>query len=272
MNQKYTGVWIPAIVFDLPLSLTARVLYGIVDSLDGDEGCWASNNYLADKIGVSVRAVQEAVKELTDAGLLVRSIEDNYQRTLRTVSHEAVLRATQNLHGGVCKSCTGGYAESAHYNKEDNKEDNKEPPTPFEKGLQGIVNKINLSHSQKPKKQSVVPDLDSIPWSEPLPFDSKAFGDAWGMLVSYLEEKNRLKASQTGKKPKANLCRVLPEQQRLLWEQFKEWGEQKSIDNIRESIRRGYSTVFECSGKKMLTQGNGKYYKPLTPEDHLTQD
>lgn len=85
------GTWIPKAVLervDIPLS--ARVLYGLIDALDGDEGCYASNGWIATNLALTPRQVQNLLKTLIDNGLVVR-LEVDGKRILRTVEKQALV-------------------------------------------------------------------------------------------------------------------------------------------------------------------------------------
>ena len=62
-EAKFTGVWIPTEVLQLEtLSITEKVVYGIVSALDNEEGCYASNGYLARTLQLSDRQVKNVLK------------------------------------------------------------------------------------------------------------------------------------------------------------------------------------------------------------------
>lgn len=92
-EPKFTGVWIPAGVFQTQtVSLTAKVVYGVVDALDNDAGCFASNAYLSRHLGLSVRQLQAILADLEVANLVTRVDEDG-RRVIRTVEKVALQRA-----------------------------------------------------------------------------------------------------------------------------------------------------------------------------------
>jgi hypothetical protein len=125
MSQpKFTGVWIPVEVFQMEtLTITEKVVYGIVNALDNEEGCFASNGYLAQTLQLSERQVKNVLKTLIDYKLVVR-VELNGRRLLRTVEKQALVGATDFLGRGKSISPRGG-SKLPTYNKEDNKEDIK---------------------------------------------------------------------------------------------------------------------------------------------------
>lgn len=227
-EPKFTGVWIPAGVFQTTtISITAKVVYGVVDSLDNEEGCFASNAYLSKHLGLGERQLRNLLKELDDARLITR-VETDGRRIIRTVEKVALQIAlasgqvTRSV--GVAKNClggrqniaTGGGKKLPTYNKEDNKED-KDTGT-------------------------------NAPWVSPLPFSSEAFSKAWQGWIDYRKQlKKPLKDATV----------------QAQWKEFVLWGEQKSVEAIEQSIKQGWQGLFEPS-KKFGTKAT----KALTPEDH----
>jgi hypothetical protein len=233
-EPKFTGVWIPASVFQTPtISLTAKVVYGVVDALDNEEGCFASNAYLSRHLGLSVRQLQTILSELEDAKLILRVACEGH-RVIRTVEKVALTNAlastqvtrseggAENRTGGVKKTARGGCGKPHTYSKEDNKE---------------LINT---------KGQPV--DLDSIPWVSALPFSSEAFSKAWQSWIDYRKEL---------KKPLKDATVTAQ------WKEFVAWGEEKSIASIQQSIKNGWQGLFEP--KQNFTKGNTNV---LTARDH----
>lgn len=214
-EPKFTGVWIPAQIFQsAELSNTAKLLYGVVAGLDGEEGCYASNAYLQASLRQGERAIQVVLKQLEDAGLIVRE-EINGRRIIRTVEGIA-LTGCKNLREGVKKSAGRGCKIMHPYNKVDNKADKNT-------GTEAM-------------------------WIVRLPFGSDAFINAWKGWVAYHKERKKPLKDATVQAQ----CK-----------QFKEWGEDKSIFAIQQSIMQGWAGIFEP--KKNI----GVYKaKPLTAEDH----
>jgi hypothetical protein len=227
-EPKFTGVWIPAGVFQTTsISITAKVVYGVVDGLDNDEGCFASNAYLSKHLGLGERQLRNLLKELEDSRLITR-VEQEGRRIIRTVEKVALQNALADAQVtrsvGVAKNCLGGRKEIAvgggkilpTYNKENNKGD----------------------------KDTVQQQM----WLVRLPFGSDAFIASWKSWVQYRKE---MKKTLTDSSVQA---------------QFKEfvlWGEQKSTEAIEQSIKQGWQGLFEPN-KKFGT----KTTKALTSEDH----
>ena len=227
-EPKFTGVWIPASVFQTPtISLTAKVVYGVVDALDNEEGCFASNAYLSRHLGLSVRQLQTILSELEDAKLILRVACEGH-RVIRTVEKVALTNAlastqvtrseggAENCTGGVKKTARGGCGKPHTYSKEDNKGD----------------------------KDTVQQQM----WIVRLPFGSEAFLKAWKSWVVYRKE---MKKTLTDSSVQAQ------------FKEFVVWGEAKSIASIEQSIKQGWQGLFEP--KQNFSKGNTNV---LTARDH----
>ncbi len=212
-EPKFTGVWIPAAIFQTPtISITAKVVYGVLESLDNEGGCFASNAYLSKHLGLEVRQVQNILADLETAGLITR-VEDSGRRIIRTIERVAVVKALtdgqvtrsevgKKLQGGVQKPAQGVCTKLHTYNKEDNKED----------------------------KDTVRQQM----WIVRLPFGSEAFIASWKSWVTYRKE---MKKSLTDSSVQAQ------------FKEFALWGEQKSTESIEQSIKQGWQGLFEPKTK-----------------------
>jgi hypothetical protein len=130
-KPSFTGVWIPVEVFQMEtLTITEKVVYGIVNALDNEEGCYASNGYLAQTLQLSDRQVKNVLKTLIDFQLVVR-IEVDGRRILRTVEKQALVGATDFLGRGKPVSRRGG-SRLPTDRKEDKKEDKPTLTLPYE--------------------------------------------------------------------------------------------------------------------------------------------
>lgn len=230
-EPKFTGVWIPAGVFQTSkVSITAKVVYGVVEALDNDDGCFASNAYLSRHLGLGERQIRNILQELDEANLITR-VEINGRRVIRTVEKMAVVKALgeeENCLGGRKNIATGGGKKLPTYNKEDNKGDK-------DTGTASVMKKV-------------IKDLDSIPWTSDLPFSSEAFSKAWQSWIDYRKELKKPLKDATVK---------------AQWREFAKWGEQKSIASIEQSIKNGWQGLFEP--KQVFGASNTNV---LTARDH----
>lgn len=155
-NPRFTGVWIPAEVLSLPLSVSAKVAYGILAGLDNEDGCFASNGYLSNALSVSERQVRTIIWELEEAKLVVRG-STNGIRIIRTIEKEALckaLGAEENFLPRRKKTSAGGGRKLPPYSIDDNIGDS----------IKGMVQ---------------------------LPFNSEEFKDAWNKYTNHRRQLQR---------------------------------------------------------------------------------
>lgn len=80
LPRKFKGIWIERAIWECPtLSIIEKALLAEIDSLDAkDEGCSASNAYLARFMGVSRRQMINIIKKLTEKGLIASQIDRSH--------------------------------------------------------------------------------------------------------------------------------------------------------------------------------------------------
>ncbi len=85
---QFAGCHLPRSVVQLlrdkKLGATDLLLYVMVAALEGDKGCFASNAYLANSVGVGERGVQKRLVRLRELGLVTTTRFDGRRRWLRT--------------------------------------------------------------------------------------------------------------------------------------------------------------------------------------------
>ncbi len=115
-DRDFKGVWIPkAVWLDPRLSALEKVILTEIDSLDGDAGCWASNQHLAEFCQCSESKVSRAVKKLTDLKLIYVAAFDGRRRVLRSSLSKKPRLPEQKAQTGPAKcpeSNTGNNTES----------------------------------------------------------------------------------------------------------------------------------------------------------------
>lgn len=86
MNRDFKGVWIPKEIWlDDRLTALDKVIFVEIDSLDdGETGCYASNQYLAEFCQCSVTKVSNAVAKLTELGYIETASFDGRKRILKS--------------------------------------------------------------------------------------------------------------------------------------------------------------------------------------------
>lgn len=61
--------------YDKTISLSAKMLFGVIESLCFKEGfCWAANKYFADLYQVSIKTVEKWIKDLDTHGYITRTL------------------------------------------------------------------------------------------------------------------------------------------------------------------------------------------------------
>lgn len=84
-QRGFKGIWIPAQIWlDDSLSALDKVIYAEIDSLDCEDGCFASNAYIASFCQCSESKVSKSVKKLIDHGYIERDGFDGRKRILRS--------------------------------------------------------------------------------------------------------------------------------------------------------------------------------------------
>lgn len=112
-NRKFEGVWIPAKYWlDENLTIMEVVLITEIDSLDGENGCFASNKHFADFLGVTSGRVSQLITDLKEKGHIQATYTTNNnvtQRIIRVVNKlntpvKKLNRGIKNTKG-VFKKC-----------------------------------------------------------------------------------------------------------------------------------------------------------------------
>ncbi len=137
------------------LTLTEKVCFSLIDSLDGDDGCFASNAYLQNVLDLEKRQLQNILSKLIDRGLVIRQYSPVGRRILSTVHSNALrdaLQCTTPMQSTAPSPCNPLHP----YNTEDNKEENKK--------IKGLVQ-----------------------WPD-YPFESEEFAKAWNSWIDYRKE------------------------------------------------------------------------------------
>ena len=92
---QFAGCHLPREVVQLlrdkRLGSTDLLLYVMVAALEGDEGCYASNAYLANSVGIGERGVQKHLLGLRELGLVTTTRFDGRRRWLRTCKPDTPL-------------------------------------------------------------------------------------------------------------------------------------------------------------------------------------
>jgi len=127
------GLWIPgAVLSRTDISLEEKALYGLLEVLDGGKGCWASNDWLASRLGVSDRAIQRYLAKLEKLGLVVKVVNEaaGNQRRVQTIGSVAVTPSRQSV-TPLTTTCRDPHDNLSPKSKRENKIEIDTPQTPL---------------------------------------------------------------------------------------------------------------------------------------------
>jgi transcription elongation factor Elf1 len=88
MDRDFKGIWIPKEIWCNPnLKMIEKLFLVEINSLDNEDGCFASNDYFADFFGLSADRCSKIISSLVDKKLLTRTTDDQKQiRILKTAT------------------------------------------------------------------------------------------------------------------------------------------------------------------------------------------
>ena len=82
--RQFKGVWIPKEVWlDEKLTYFEKAVYAEIDSLDGEDGCFASNKYLSGFFGCTERHIKRALAHLSELGYVKTEMFDGRKRVIK---------------------------------------------------------------------------------------------------------------------------------------------------------------------------------------------
>lgn len=124
MNRDFKGIWIPKEIWLCEgLSLLAKSVWAEIHSLYSEEhdGCYASNEYLADFAGVKERRLQEVLAELRDKGLIEYVAFNGRLRILKAIlpTQKSARQRCGKAHSRGAEKCTPRVQKSAPPSQED---------------------------------------------------------------------------------------------------------------------------------------------------------
>ncbi len=89
MNRAFKGIWIPKEIWlDKELSWIEKFLLVEIESLDNEQGCWASNDYFASFFGVSKDRISKLISGLNKEGYI--TVELIYKKGTKAVEKRVV--------------------------------------------------------------------------------------------------------------------------------------------------------------------------------------
>jgi hypothetical protein len=97
-DRNFLGVWIPKNVYlNTDLSWSDKILLVEIESLDNEKGCFASNDYFADFLGVTKTTISTSISKLKRLGFLEQVSFDGRTRVIKVISSEFKKKKRQSL-------------------------------------------------------------------------------------------------------------------------------------------------------------------------------
>ena len=117
-NRQFLGIWIPREIYlNKKLSWTDKILLIEIESLDNERGCFASNDYFAEFLGVTKTTISTSVSKLKKLGYIEQVSFDGRTRILKADFKKMDMQSLKKL--------KSRHTENLTHNKQDNKTINK---------------------------------------------------------------------------------------------------------------------------------------------------
>ena len=101
-KRNFLGVWLPRDVYlNKKLSWTEKILYVEIQSLDNEQGCFASNEYFAEFLDVSTTTISISISKLKKLGYVKCISFDGRRRILKSAFKNLENQALRKLKGRV---------------------------------------------------------------------------------------------------------------------------------------------------------------------------
>ena len=124
-ERGFKGIWIPAEIWlNTEISHIEKILWAEINSLDKGNGCNASNEYLANFLGVKEHTITIMVSHLKKAGLVKQIAFDGRKRILSAITPSPLSKSEQQA--DCHENDRQTVAKITPYNKVYNKDDNIE--------------------------------------------------------------------------------------------------------------------------------------------------
>ena len=224
-KRDFKGVWIPKEIWlSTDLKVMEKLILVEIDSLDNEDGCFASNEHFSKFFSLSKNRCSEIIKSLEKKGYI--KIDYIYQEGSKAISRR-VIRCVRNIDGGIrnidnpIRKTEEGYSE--------NREDNN---TSF-----------NNTFSNTSNKKDIVEQSSTTP----LPYEE---------IVQYLNQKTNKNFKHTSKVTQRHIRATLAEG--FTVSDFKQVIDKKCSDWLRDQKMKEYLRPETLFGTKFESYLNSK--------------
>ena len=224
-KRDFKGVWIPKEIWlSTDLKVMEKLILVEIDSLDNEDGCFASNEHFSKFFSLSKNRCSEIIKSLEKKGYI--KIDYIYQEGSKAISRR-VIRCVRNIDGGIrnidnpIRKTEEGYSE--------NREDNN---TSF-----------NNTFSNTSNEKDIVEQSSTTP----LPYEE---------IVQYLNQKTNKNFKHTSKVTQRHIRARLAEG--FTVSDFKQVIDKKCSDWLRDQKMKEYLRPETLFGTKFESYLNSK--------------
>ena len=234
MERDFKGIWIPKEIWlSNDLTLQEKVFLVDIDSLDNEEGCYASNQYFADFFGKSTTRVSLIIKSLTDKGYIASTL------IYKEGSKQILKRVLNICYRGYLTNVKEGYLTKV-----------KDPPQGKLKDNNTINNTIinNTINNKKEKKEKGT-EFDFIINSYTENNDLKS------AIYDFIKMRKTIKAPLTSNA----LTLILKKLDNLAD------NDTLQIDILNQSIMRSWRGVFEIKDTPKINEIQERINQGLEP-------
>ena len=147
MERDFKGVWIPKEIYlDESLNWTEKILLIEIDSLDGENGCFATNDHFAKHLMISKGRVSKLISKLNTLGYITIKFiyRENSKEIEKRIIHSNI-KAWLETTRGYSQEQLGGIVVNDYRGIVENDQDNN---TLFNNTIN------NTSNNKKKKKES----------------------------------------------------------------------------------------------------------------------
>lgn len=118
-KRQFLGIWIPKDIYlNNDLSWTDKILVIEILSLDNERGCFASNDYFAEFLGVTKTTISTSISKLKELGFIEQISFDGRTRILKAVYKKIEKPPTRKLKGRVQENLTHNNTDNKTIKKE----------------------------------------------------------------------------------------------------------------------------------------------------------
>ena len=117
MERAFKGIWIPAEIWlSKELKIMEKLFLVEIDSLDNEDGCFASNEYFSNFFDLSKNRCSEIIKSLEKKGFI--EIEYIYKKNKKSIE-KRIIKIIRNIDQGYSEN-RRGYSENCEDNNTNN--------------------------------------------------------------------------------------------------------------------------------------------------------